>query len=299
MKNIVQLLKLYDIPKVGITYVNLGFFNPIYWLDSSKFFLPYLESDITDKCNLKCAACYHFHNFSLTEDFYPIKDFRRDIRRVAQKCDVLTFRLMGGEILLLKNLDEYIKTVRQYLPNTNLRILSNGLLIPSLPQRILDVIRENNVAVYISIYPPTVKIFDKIKETLEANKILYGFDEPSLIENFHAILTLNGNNDALKARKICGNEVCRSMYKGMIYKCPLDAFSHKFVQKFGIEGFAASTGVDIYSQSFPALIPLLDGDIEMCHWCSERPARKITWEPTNNPKLEDWLADPDELKIFS
>ena len=70
-----------------------------------------------------------------------------------------------------------------------------------------------------------------------------------------------------------------------------------FAEKFGIENFPQSAGIDICAPNFPSLIQMLDDNVEMCYWCSEK-ARQIPWETTNKPKLEDWLADPEEIKNF-
>ena len=290
-KNVVQNFKLYKIPHVGI--ICQGPLVNLYWLDPSKVFLPRLEADITDKCNLKCSACFHFANFSLSEDFYPLEIFRKDIEHITQMCDIPSFRLMGGEPLLLKNLDEYIKILRQGLPKADLRILTNGLLIPFLQQKVLDAIRENKFVIDISMYPPTLKIADKIKAVLDKNKISYAFS--SLIEKFDTFMTLNPNNAPEYSRTNCGNEVCRTIYCGKIYKCPLDAFSHKFAKKFGIENFSKSVGVDIECLNFSTLLQRLDDEIELCHWCSGN-IRQIPWHTTNNPQITDWLADPEEIK---
>ena len=294
IKNTVQIFKFYGIPNVGV--INLGYFNPfepIQWLDMCKYFLPYLEADITDICNLKCAACYHFANFSLKEDFYPLETFRRDIQQVTRNCDILTFRLLGGEPFTLKNFDEYVIVLRKYLPQAALRIVSNGTLIPSLPQRTLDTLRNNRFAIDISTYPPTLKLADKIKTVLEANGIPYNFGQP--VEMFNVFLTMHGGNNPLKARSICGNEPCRSVYNGKIYKCPLDAFYFKMIKKFGLKNYPKATGVDLYAPNFSSLLPMLDGNVELCHWCGEQ-IRKIPWEPSNKPRLEDWLGDPEEIK---
>ena len=142
-----------------------------------------------------------------------------------------------------------------------------------------------------------MKIADKIKAILNSNKIRFYLSN-QVIDKFDTRLTLHSGNNPEKARTIC-NDICRFLRDGKIYKCPMDALSYRLVEKFGIKNFPKAIGIDIYAANFPSLMTMLDGNIEMCHWCSERPGRKITWEPTNNPKLEDWLADPDELKIFS
>lgn len=289
-KQVVQICKLYQIPNVGVLSP-----QGIYWLDKRKIFLPYLESDITDKCNLNCAGCCHFANFSVAEEFYPIENFRRDIIRIAQTCDVLEFHLLGGEPLFLKNIDEYLSAARQCFPHIDLAILTNGTLIPSLPQKILDALRENHFYVYISLYPPTAKMLDKIETRLKENNIPYNIVR--IVENFEAQMTLNSGNDPAKTTARCRCGLCRSIRNGKIYKCPIDAAAYKFAAKFGIENFSQTTGVDIYAPNFSSMLERLEYPVELCYWCAED-YRKIPWRPTNNPKLEDWLADPDELKNF-
>lgn len=299
VKAVIEICKLYNIPKVGVMDLNLP--NPhslIYWLDSEKNCIPYLNANLVDGCNLNCKGCTHFAAFFRKDEIYPLDTFRRDIRRLSQMCDVVSFRLLGGEPLLLKNLDEYVKITRQYFPKSNLGIVTNGLLLPSISQKLLDTLRENDFVVYVSIYPPTEKILNEIQALLNKNKIIFSLIGP--IKNFGVFLTFHDENNPEQARKFCaGNDSCRFLRDGKIYKCPPDALKFRFAEKFGIEGFPAATGVDLYAANFSSLLQMLDGDIEMCSWCSEQPTRRIPWEPTNNPKLEDWLADPNELKNFS
>lgn len=298
-KKVVSVFKLYAIPQVGIMDLTLpNPFSPIYWLDTSKAYISYLNTNIVDGCNLNCKGCTHFAVFFNKNEIYPLKNFRRDVRRLSQMCDVISFRLLGGEPLLKKNLDKYIAVARQYLPKSNLGIVTNGLLLSSTYQKILDALKENNFVVYVSLYPPTLKILDDIKKLLEENEIAYSFIGP--IQKFGVFLTLHDGNDPQKARKFCaGNDPCRFLRDGKVYKCPPDALSYRLIEKFGIENFPVATGVDLYASNFSSLLKMLDENIEMCSWCSEQPTRRIQWEPTNNPELEDWLADPDELKNFT
>ena len=295
-RSVVQACKLYNIPKIGI--MDLNFFSPlfpIHWLNADKAYLTQLEANIIDGCNLNCKGCTHFAGLFKTSETYPVETFRRDMRQLSQVCDVATFFLLGGEPLLLKNLEEYMKISQQYLPNSDLRIVTNGLLVPSVPQKILDAIKENKFFVSISNYPPTTKMLDKIKSVLDANKIRYEVRGSSENKNFNVFMTFQGNNNPQKSRAVCWNDGCRFMRDGKIYKCPVDALSYRFAERFGLKNFPASAGVDLYATNFASLLPMLNGNIEMCHWCSEE-VRKIPWEISNNPKLEDWLADPDEIK---
>lgn len=297
-KNVIQVCKFYNIPKVGVMDLKLPHpLEPIYWLDTDKSCIPYLNVNLVDGCNLNCKGCTHFATFFGKDEIYPLETFRRDLRQLSQMCDVVSFRLLGGEPLLLKNLDEYVEIARQYFPKTNLGIVTNGLLLSSVSQKILDALRKNNFVVYVSVYPPTEKILDKIVALLDQNKIFLSIIGP--IKTFGVFMSLHDGNNPEKARQFCsGNDICRFLRDGKIYKCPPDALKFRFAEKFGIKGLPASTSADLYSADFSALLEMLDGNIEMCSWCSEQPTRRIPWQAATNPKLEDWLADPEEMKIF-
>ena len=294
---VIQICKLYEIPRVGVMDLQLpNPASPIYWLDNSKAYISYLNTNVAYGCNLNRKGCTHFAGLFGRDEIYPFEYFRRDIRRLSQICDVVTFRLLGGEPLLNKELDKYIEVTRQYFPKSNLGIVTNGMLLPSISKRLVDALRENNFVVYVSLYPPTLKILKYITKLLDDNKVLFSCTEP--IRIFRVFLTLHDGNDPEKSRKCCSGNYCKFLHDGKIYKCPSDALSYRFTEKFGLKNFPAATGVDLYAPNFSAELVMLNGSVEMCNWCSERPARQIPWKPTNNPQLEDWLADPAELQYF-
>ena len=283
----------YDIQNV--TMLNFdNVFEEMNRLDSEKVCVTYLETNLIDSCNLNCEACTHYSNIFKDEDFYRIEDFTRDIKRISEKLEVLKFRLLGGEPLKLKNLDEYLKIARKFLPHTDLRITTNGLLIPKVSQKVLDSLRENRIVADISMYPPTVKMIDQITNVLNENKI--PFTEGVHIQNFNAFLTLHGGHNPLESSRACFNESCRFLRNGKIYKCPIDALSFKFAQHFGFKGFPKATGMDLFNtKNFGLQLKKFESPIEFCTWCNET-VRQIEWKPENNPKITDWLADPAEVE---
>ena len=290
----IKTFKLYEIPNVGI--INLEDpFHSLRWLDSEKIYMRQLEANVTDSCNLNCKACTHYSNIFGDGDFYSIDDYARDIRQIANCVDVADFYILGGEPFKLKNLDEYLKLTRKFLPNTNLRIVTNGLLIPNTPQYILDALRENQFVVDISMYPPTVRMIDQIADVFKKNNIPH--NTRGHVRFFNAFLSLRGGHNPQKSRAVCCNDVCRFLRNGKIYKCPVDALSFKFAEHFGLRDFPAATGVDIFAKNFSSQVERLDGNVELCTWCNET-ARQIAWTPENNPKLTDWLAAPSEIENF-
>lgn len=254
--------------------------------------MTYLETNLIDSCNLNCKACTHFANLFGDDDIYNLEDFRRDCRQLSENVDVMRFRLLGGEPFKLKNLDQYIKIARQYFPGTDLRVVTNGLLIPTAPQKIFDALRENNFTADISAYSPTMKIADKITDRLTKNNIHYSLSNESKVV-FTKFLTVKSGHDPLKSRQVCINDRCRFLREGKIYKCPIDALNYKFAEHFDIKNFPISTGADLYAKNFSLMLEQLNGSIEFCSWCSET-AEKVNWKVENKPKLSDWIVDENE-----
>ena len=289
---VVRMCKLYNIPNVGI--VDFSFISnvrEICFLNNEKAFMPQLETNLIDSCNLNCKACTHYSNLFTDSDIYPLENYARDLRQISNNFDILIFYILGGEPFKQKNLDEYLKITRHFLPNTNLHLVTNGLLVPKVSQKILDSLRENNFKIEVSMYPPTVKMIDRIVKVFEENHI--PCNVRGEVHFFNSFLTLHGGHNPERSRAICVNDNCRFLRNGKIYKCPVDALSYKLVEHFGLKGFPKATGVDIFAKNVASQIEQLYGNIELCTWCSET-CRVIQWTPENNPQITDWLANPEE-----
>ena len=290
-KQLVPVFKLYSIKKVGVIDCHSGVFS-LYWIDKDKVFIPQLETQIIDGCNLNCKGCAHFSSLFSKDEVYPLDKFDRDLRYLSKCADIVSFYILGGEPFLSKNIDEYIVVSRVRLPKSNLRFLTNGLFIPSLSEMTLSLLRECGFVIDISVYPQTGSILEKIKSVLEINKIPY--DLRFVTQRFIAFMSVHCGHNPMRSQQVCLNEPCRFLRDGKIYKCPPDALSFRLVEKFNIKNFPVSTGVDLYSDNFAQDFKMLDGNIEMCYWCNEK-VRHFDWETTKNPQLQDWLANPDEI----
>lgn len=288
-KKILKKFKLYSIPNVCI-YSALPL-RPLYVLDSNKSYMSNAECNLIDSCNLNCSGCAHYANLFDETNFYRLEIFKRDLKALAEKVDLMILNLLGGEPLMLKNLADYLNIARDYFPQTSIRLLTNGLLIPAMSQKFFRALRDNEVILDISVYTPTKKILPQIKEILIKNDIACFLREG--IEEFNAFLSLRGGHNPIKSRLVCSSYGCRFFRNGKMYKCPIDALSYKLVEKFGLKDFPKSTGINISAPNFISLLEELDGDVECCYWCNET-ARKIQWKTSHKPTLDEWLANPME-----
>ncbi len=100
--------------------------------------LSYCEYQIADHCNLKCKACAHYSNAITEAVFADSGIFRNDLEKLSLKfANIEKFRLMGGKPLLNSELPIFIKLVRKYFPMSDIRIVTNGLLIGGKIRKVL------------------------------------------------------------------------------------------------------------------------------------------------------------------
>ena len=126
--------------------------------------IEYLEHHIVDHCNLNCVGCSHFSPLA-DQWFENLEDFKKDFSKLASMTEVGTSRLMGGEPLLHPQVTEFIKIARELFPNTDLQLVTNGLLLSKRKDEIMDLCNDLHVTICVSDY----HIID-LKKALEGFK---------------------------------------------------------------------------------------------------------------------------------
>lgn len=141
--------------------------------------LGYAEYSAAWHCNLRCKGCSHLSNLVKKSVVGDRECFRRNLLRLKELfAHVETFRFVGGEPFLNPDLGGLVSEARSAFPAAEIVVVTNGLLIPRLKGDVLDTIRENNVTVYISAYPPTMAKKKEIAEALKNHGVRYGFSRP-------------------------------------------------------------------------------------------------------------------------
>lgn len=277
--------------------------SQIFWLDrGSKLLFPYFQIILIKTCNLNCKGCTHFANLfnkQIEKDnIYLIQNYEEDLRILSQYVNVFRLRLLGGEPLLYPYLGEAIKIAKQNFPMADIRIVTNGLLIPRMSDELLSIIRENNIGIDISPYKPTIKIKEKIISKLEQFDIDYCFEgyEEEYIKEFSKNISINKENDKEKAMQNCFALQCQTLLNGKIYKCPFEALGYKLFDYFGIESNSANWGYDIKTDNINwtnMVNNLKNNSINACKYCSDR-IETFKWEIENNPQIIDWTVKTDD-----
>lgn len=247
--------------------------------------LGYVEMHVTDHCNLNCKGCTHYS--PIFADNFPNLDKRlADIARLKEKVtNILVLRLMGGEPLLHPELPAFVGKVRELLPETDLRIVTNGLLIPTASDDLFEALRKNDIAVDVSEYAPTKKIRGQIEKKLSHHKIKYSIAAWDIKQAFLKPLSLSPSS---KYEHFCFSNGCINLWEGKIARCPSVMYLERFNEKFGTE----LPGDGVYDldtcPSGKELIQLLNQSIPLCRHCVDN---RVSWEQCGrNITVEDFAV---------
>lgn len=260
-----------------------------YKFDGERFsVIPRIEINLIDGCNLNCKGCTHFSSIFSREDIYNLEEYENDLKSLREIGEIVRLRLLGGEPLLLNNIEEYIRVARNVCPESDIEIITNGTLVLRMQGVFFDTLRECDACLLISPYKPVMEYKDEImaKAKLHNCNIKY---EKGCIEVFSRQLTLENNHDKWKAASKCSSRSCTFLRKGKLYKCPFDGLINEFYEFYGIDkklvnGFVIRGRKDVYSH----IKSLAMQPVELCSYCSEEP-EMILWSVQANPKLEEWL----------
>lgn len=267
----------------------------ISWIETgSKEILHYIEFHVADQCNLKCTGCSHFSNLFCNEDeSYMLDELVKDMERLSELYHIRKIRIMGGEPFLKNNFDEYIRVTRRFFVNSDIHIVTNGLLLLKMSAEKLSVFNECDVEVDVSLYKPTVEIRELLVSIFDENGIRYRFTE--VINDFLRILNQKGDSDCKEAYMNCKMRDCHMIRKGKLYVCPMEALIYKYIQYFGCDDFCLdynSFGVAMHEEGFNSYLFANDvckKPLKLCSYCSENGGKPYKWSTSPIPGKDDWI----------
>jgi len=233
--------------------------------------LPQAEIHVCDFCNLNCKGCAHFS--PLFERKMPDFNVRiKDIEVLKERFShIIKFYLMGGEPFLNPQIKEYVIAARRILPDTQIQIVTNGLLLLKINDDVFNVIRDNDIIVSVSVYRPTQVIWDRIVQRLENIRVRYimrPFEEKQTF-----VKPLSTNPNSIYPHR-CISDGCLNIYDGKISRCPTLMYIDKFNEKFGTS--LPDKGIlDLATSGANEILQMLEKRVPLCQYCVDNP---IDWE---------------------
>ena len=250
-----------------------------------KYYIPVIEVDLTNRCNLNCARCTHLSplaQYNIMD--YSLDVFEKDIKELSNKFIVGILRIVGGEPFLLPNLEDYLRVAKENFSYSAIEIFSNGIL--------KDKIKE--LSLKLNQYKIKT-IVSKYKDHTQASS-----SDVSLVKNketFRCIaISLTPDYDARKSKIRCASKEDISMYNGRLYHCPIMKNLESLEKAFNID-FKLSLedrSVDLYAPAEEVFLALHD-ESRWGKLCSHCPSswRKYQWELSKKDIIE-WVEIKDK-----
>lgn len=214
--------------------------------------LPFLETMITQVCNLSCEGCTNYSDMQHS-GYVPWAQGRAEIEAWLCRLVITEFGFIGGEPLINPEWREWIIGTRDLLPNAQLRFTTNGLLLHRATD-ILDVCEQvGNIVLKITVHVRDETLEQHISKLHSArdwvpvteygirrwighNGVRLQINRPESFLKTYKNSYANmepWTSDPVKAFEICCQKTCPLLYQGKIYKCSTSALLQDTLTRFG------------------------------------------------------------------
>lgn len=205
---------------------------------SAKLFLPFLETMITQVCNLSCAGCTNYSDIKHS-GYVSWEQGREWLEPWLSRIDIPDFGIIGGEPLINPECKDWLIGLRKLMPNSQIRFTTNGLLLER-NWDIMDLMHElGNVSFKITVHVNNnelEQIIQRIHRRYHWRPVQeFGIDRmitdnnfrfhvkrpPSFVKTYRNeyFNMLPWNSDPATAFANCCQQTCPLLYQGKIYKC--------------------------------------------------------------------------------
>lgn len=253
-----------------------------------KKFLSTIGIPIVEHCNLNCKGCLHFCHKGQTPYYYGLENYIKDLKQLHVHFDnVGIFRIYGGEPLLHPKLHFFIEATHREFPNSQINLLTNGILLPLINEQLIRTLKENKVKICWTIYP----VMNRRKI-----KLVYGIlnkhglnYEAKEVDEFYACFNSRGNTEKEFAFQRCSGKYCHVLRNGKISNCPAPLVG-QYINSFGANIDFSDGMLDIYDAiDTDEILHFLESSHNACRYCTV--PRLFKWEQQgDNVTLEDWKA---------
>jgi len=182
-----------------------------------------LDLVLTEKCSLKCDGCSNlmqYYEKPIDEDFDQcIKSIDKFLTTVDYVYEI---RVIGGEPLMYKRIDEVIKHLYKYNNYGKIQINTNGTILPK-PDK-MKVFQNDKIFFDISDYGKDSRNIDKLLTELNRLNIRHSAQAVSEWQDCGRIVetdrTISENKDVFG--NCCENQGLTILH-GHLYLCPFAA----------------------------------------------------------------------------
>lgn len=214
--------------------------------------LEFLEIMVIRTCNLSCQGCTTFSDLKY-QGYTTWQQGRAWLEPWLDRITLEGVGVMGGEPLINPEIRSWLVGLRELMPDTQIRFVTNGLLldrhwdIVELLQQLGNTVLKISQHVSTPELDNTIQRIHKnynwtpieeygIKRWQGANRTRFQISQPTqFLKTFRNDYTRMAphNNQPKEAFDICVQKRCPLLYQGKIYKCGTVALTPELLDRFG------------------------------------------------------------------
>ena len=256
--------------------------------NSAKGYIKYLETHIVDHCNLNCTYCCHYCNVT-NENYIKFDNFRNDMKELSKKFDIKLIRLMGGEPLLHPEIAEFLYITREYFPNSEIMLVTNGILLAEATEEFWKAVRETHIKIDMSKYPGIDKKFGEALDAIGKNTN-HQLGWIWIASKFSKSMTFEPINNIQESFEKCPYKRCVNLINGKLTHCPTAGYMKNYNKYFN-ENLPEEEGIDIYTHSAQKIMEYLRTPIPTCAHCLPKDKTQwVEWVGSKKDKYA-WFVD--------
>jgi len=214
--------------------------------------LEHVELMVINSCQLSCRACATFSDLKHS-GYVTWKEGKTQLLPWLERLDLECVGIMGGEPLINPELKEWLTGLRELLPNTQIRLPTNGLLLHK-HMDLVDLMNDiGNCILKISYHVDNTTLRRVVKHIIGAYDFRpvteYGINRWSTPNDFK--FQINNPTKFLKSYKndyhdmephdsdpkdafgICVCQRCAFLHDGKLFKCSIAGLTPVLHSRFG------------------------------------------------------------------
>jgi hypothetical protein len=214
--------------------------------------LPFVETMITQVCNLSCQGCSNYSDLKHT-GYVTWTQGRQELQDWLQRIHIEEFGIMGGEPMINPEWQEWLQGTRSLMPWARIRFTTNGLLVKD-PKQLIQLIQElGDITLKITVHVEDQTLEHTVEQLFRAAAwqpiTEFGINrwagprgtrlQINRPEKF--IKTYQGDYDHMlpwqsipdQAFAACIQQTCPLLYQGRIYKCSTSGLLKDTLTRFG------------------------------------------------------------------
>ena len=260
--------------------------------------LRHLEMHIIHTCNLMCKYCAHYCDFGYTGEV-PYAQGAEWLRAWGERLAPRTFRILGGEPLLHKDAEKYIRLCAQCFPKATREFVTNGLFLRKR-EDLFPALIETHTILTISLHP--LKSQQQAAALNSALALAYRYMSEGLFLRVDdttgrwgksylgegAAIMPFSDGDSEQSFQRCGCSYCKTLHQGKLWKCPPLAYLPLIVDQLETKRYwepylqYTPLGVDASDAEIAAFI---EGDSQFCGMCAATSGRSAVSVPGFIPDI--------------